>query len=218
MYAAKGGDDGFSSLAPDRYIEVRLGDQLNYFHKTCVRLEKKLKALYWLTFIIGGVGTYLAAVGQQVWIALTTAVVAAIGTYLGYRQTESSLTKYNQAATDLSNVKAWWLALSAEDQADQQNIDTLVDHTEQVLQSELDGWVQKMQDSLSELREKQAPPEKEDQKEKEDKKRAAAPSPGTPGPEAKDEQTRQKNQPAPPSAPDPEADDEQPDPQAGPEK
>lgn len=41
-----------------------------------------MKALNWLTFIIGGVGTYLAAVGQQVWIALTTALVAAIGTYL----------------------------------------------------------------------------------------------------------------------------------------
>jgi hypothetical protein len=152
MYAARGGDDGFSYLTPDRYVEVRLGDQLNYFKKKAVRLERQLKALYWLTFLVGGVGTYLAAVNQQVWIALTTAIVAAIGTYLGFRQTENTLTKYNQAATDLANVRTWWNALSAEEQALQKNIDSLVEHTEQVLQSELDGWVQQMQNSLAELR------------------------------------------------------------------
>lgn len=156
MDSAKGGDDGFSYLTPDRYVEVRLGDQLNYFQRKSVKLEKQLKILYWSTFIIGGIGTYLAAVNQQVWIALTTAAVAAIGTYLGYMQTENTLTKYNQAATDLANVKSWWNALSAEEQSLQENIDSLVDHTEQVLQSELDGWVQQMQNALAELR--KAPP------------------------------------------------------------
>src|SRR6185369_17195084 len=151
------GDDGFSYLTPDRYVEVRLGDQLNYFKKKAVKLEKVLKALYWSTFLVGGVGTYLAAVNQQVWIALTTAVVAAIGTYLGFSQTENTLTKYNQAATDLANVRTWWNALSAEEQALQQNIDSLVEHTEQVLQSELDGWVQQMQNALAELRKGQEP-------------------------------------------------------------
>ena len=35
--------------------------------------------------------------------------------------------------------------MSAEEQSLQENIDSLVEHTEQVLQSELDGWVQQMQ-------------------------------------------------------------------------
>jgi hypothetical protein len=191
MYPTKGGDDGFSYLMPERYIEVRLGDQLNYFHKTSLKLEKKLKLLYWLTFAIGGVGTYLAAVGLQVWIALTTAIVAAIGTYLGYRQTESSVTKYNQAATDLANVKAWWTALSAEDQADQQNIDSLVEHTERVLQSELDGWVQQMQNSLAELRKEQEGAEKAKEPEHEQQK-AQEQS------QHKDQDERKKKQELPP--------------------
>ena len=63
--------------------------------------------------------------------------------------------KYNQAKTDLDNVKAWWTALSAEEQATQDNVDLLVDHTEQVLKSELDGWVQQMQNALAELRKEQ---------------------------------------------------------------
>jgi hypothetical protein len=152
LYAEQGGDDGFTYLTPDRYLEVRLGDNLNYFHKAAVRLERELKVLYWLTFVVGGVGTYLAATGRQVWIAVTTAIAAAGGTYLGYRQTESTLTKYNQSSTDLANVKGWWLALSAEEQSQQENIDSLVEHTEQVLEAELSGWVQQMQNALAELR------------------------------------------------------------------
>lgn len=173
MYAAQGGDDGFSYLTPDRYVEVRLGDQLNFFQEKSVKVERQLKILYWLTFIIGGAGTYLAAIEQQLWIALTTTVVAAIGTYLGYMQTESTLTKYNQAATDLTNVKAWWNALSAGEQSLPKNIDSLVEHTEQVLQSELDGWVQQMQNALAELRKgPETAPEKEENREPKDQPEA----------------------------------------------
>ena len=86
------------------------------------------------------------------WIALTTALTAAIGTYLGYKQFENTLIEYNQSATDLKNVKAWWNALPAEEQASPDNIDALVEHTEQILKSEHDGWVQNMQDALANLR------------------------------------------------------------------
>jgi hypothetical protein len=160
MYAAKGGDDGFSNLTPERYVQVRLGDQLNYFKKKSVKLEKQLKALSWCIFLIGGVGTYLTAVDQQVWIALTTALASAVGAYLGYRQTENTLTKYNQAFTNLANVKAWWNALSADEQSKPINIGSLVDHTEQVLQTEMDGWVQQMQNALAELRKNTGPADK----------------------------------------------------------
>ncbi|MGY3089020.1 hypothetical protein ACVWYF_002060 [Hymenobacter sp. UYAg731] len=155
--AAGADDDGLSFLPPNRYLDIRLGNQLAYFRRKAVRLDKQLKTLSWLTFIVGGIGTYLAAVGQQVWIALSTALVAAMGSYLGYRQTESTLTKYNQAATDLSNVRAWWHALPPEQQLQQANLDSLVEHTEQVLQAESDGWVQQMQNALADLHKKPAP-------------------------------------------------------------
>lgn len=155
MDAAAGGDDGFSILTPDRYVAVRLGDQLRYFQSRTVFFEKQIRLFSWLTFFIGGLGTYLAATNMQAWVALTTSVVAAFGTYLGYRQTESSLMKYNQAATDLTNVKSWWEALSAEEQSDAANINSLVEHTERVLQTELEGWVQNMQNALADLRKEQ---------------------------------------------------------------
>jgi hypothetical protein len=156
MDAARDGDDGLSFLTPDRYVQVRLGDQLNYYRTKAVKQERQLNVIQWSIFIVGGLGSLLAAINRQVWIALTTAVAAALTTFLSFRQTESIVTKYNQTATDLNNVKAWWTALPPAEQAKQINIDALVDHTEQVLQSELDGWVQQMQNALAELRKGQA--------------------------------------------------------------
>jgi len=148
----QGGDDGFSLLTPERYVKFRLADQLMFFKARSVKLEQEIKFLQWLTFAIGGMGTFLAAIDKQAWIALTTASVAAIGTYLSYNQSESTLTKYNQTSTDLENINLWWNALSPNEQSDPHNIESLVEHTEKVLQSELDGWVQQMQNALSALR------------------------------------------------------------------
>lgn len=162
-YVKYSGDDGFSVLTPDRYIDVRLTDQLSYYRRSAVKHELKLKLIQWSIYIIGGLGTLLAAINQQVWIAVTTALATALATYLSYQQTETTVTKYNQAATDLANVKSWWTALPADQQAKQENVDTLVKHTEDVLRSELDGWVQQMQNALAELRKDQVKaPEKND--------------------------------------------------------
>jgi hypothetical protein len=94
----------------------------------------------------------------DLWIALTTALAAACTTYLGYQQIENSLIKYNQAATDLANVHGWWMVLSLDERAAPNNVDTLVEHTEKILGSELTGWVQEMHNALAELRARQTRP------------------------------------------------------------
>jgi uncharacterized Tic20 family protein len=152
QYFFASGDDGFRFLKINDYIEVRLEDQLHFFQSRSLRLERQISFIYWTTYIVGGTGVFLAAVGQQAWIALTTAIVTAFSTYLVNQRTENTLIKYNQTATDLTNIKAWWNSLSAEEQSMQINIDSLVAHTEEILQGELDGWVQRLQNPLAELR------------------------------------------------------------------
>jgi len=154
-YGQPPSDDGFSVLTPDKYVEVRLDEQIKYFQGKTPKLQKQYFRLHCGVLIAAAVGTFLSAAGWPVWIALTTAVVAAFTTYLGYMQVENTLTKYNQAATDLENVKGWWNALSSSEQAMTKNIQLLVDHTEEVLQTELDGWVQQMKDALETLRKEQ---------------------------------------------------------------
>jgi SMODS and SLOG-associating 2TM effector domain 1/Protein of unknown function (DUF4231) len=156
MGGTPGTDDGLSFLTPERYVSLRLVDQLTFYQGKTISLERHLRLLQWLVYILGGVGTLLAAIGFDLWIALTTALVTACTTYLGYQQIENALMKYNQAATDLVNVQGWWTALPLDERANQQNVDKLVEHTEKILASELTGWVQEMRDALAELRTQEA--------------------------------------------------------------
>jgi hypothetical protein len=145
-------DDGFTFLTPERYIEVRLTDQLDYYNSKTSKLDRQTTSLQWTIFLVGAAGTFLAAVGAELWIALTTALVTAVTAYVGHLQIEHTLIKYNQAAADLSNVRAWWEALPTDEKTKQSNKDMLVEKSEQILESELTGWVQQMEDSLADLR------------------------------------------------------------------
>jgi predicted Rossmann-fold nucleotide-binding protein len=152
MYAAAGGDDGFGLLTPQRYVELRLNDQLRYYRKTVLRFHNILVRGEAAILLLGGVGTLLAAIGFSIWVAVTTAAVTAVTTFLGYRQIEASLRTYNQAATDLENVARWWNALDPSAQADPGNVDKLVEYGEKVVEAELGGWMKRMQDALANLR------------------------------------------------------------------
>ena len=97
----------------------------------------------------------MAALGFELWIALTTALITAFTTYVEYQKVEERLMRYNQTATDLDNIERWWVALSAEEQAYPENLDKLVGQTETSIHSEHAAWVQDMQDAMAELRAEQ---------------------------------------------------------------
>ena len=149
---AQKNDDGFSFLTPERYIELRLEDQLNYYSKKTPKIETQVKQMQVAILVAGGVGTLLAAVGVELWVALTTAMATALTTWLGSRQLEETLVRYNQSATDLANVRDWWTKLSPASKRNPKNIDQLVEVTEKVLETELSGWVQRMENALAQLK------------------------------------------------------------------
>lgn len=151
MYGSKPFDDGFSRLSPEQYLETRLEDQLHFYVNKTAKLEKRLRLLEWLVYIVGGVGTALAAFGFELWIALTSALTAAFATHMKYEMLQESLTKYNQAAAALTNIRNWWISLSAAEQSKTTNIDLLLDNTEGILRSEFSSWVQEMQDTIASL-------------------------------------------------------------------
>jgi hypothetical protein len=154
--AVADGDDGFSFLTPERYLELRIDHQIEYYRKRTIKYEKQLSNSQVLVIAFGALGTFLAAVELELWVAVTTALVAAISSYLQYRTTENTLVQYNQTANTLQNIKAWWMALPPGDQANKLNVNKLVTTTETVLASEQTGWMQQMQDALAGLREEEA--------------------------------------------------------------
>jgi hypothetical protein len=108
--------------------------------------------------VIGGAGTFLAAVRAELWVALTAAIVTALGAYLHYRQTENTLVRYNTTASNLESVAMWWTSLSPDQQAMPENVKRLVETTEKILESESVGWLAQMRSCRSS--QKQAKTEK----------------------------------------------------------
>ncbi len=153
MDGAEEKDDGYSQLTPDRYISIRIDDQLSYFRNRTNKLSAELARYYWLIFIAGGLGTLLAALGLEPFVALTAALAAAFVSYLEYRQTQYTLVKYNQTLSSLNNVKNLWMAFPEDKR--KENFDELVNTTEQILETENTGWVQQMHDALAALRARQ---------------------------------------------------------------
>lgn len=160
-YSTSAQDKGFLSLNPERYLQVRLEDQLSFYISKTGKLERKLHHMQWAIYIIGGIGTLLAAINFEIWVALSTSITAAFGTYLQYQRIEDKLMKYNQAAIGLVNVRSWWVALPPAQQAQQKNIDALVCNTEGILRSEFSSWVQEMQETMSELKKQQTSKQEE---------------------------------------------------------
>jgi hypothetical protein len=153
-------------LKSDDYLKDRVENQIGYFVSKTRSLYRELKTLQVLILIAGGVGTFLAAMSGEVWVALTTALAAAVTNKLEIEQVENSLVQYNMALSNLRNVETWWKGLSPWERTRQKNIDLLVDQTETTLEHETTGWVQQMQSTLDRLTEKENGDQNGDSKQK----------------------------------------------------
>lgn len=146
-----GTDDGFSFLSGERYIEVRLVDQMVWYQKQTAKLERQRFEFQIMIYVVGGGGSLLAAFGAQLWVALTTAAVTALTAWVTDFRLDVNLVKYNQTAAELSNLKYWWSTLSAQEKTILANRQNLVDSTEKTLEAEQSGWVQQMQEAAKQV-------------------------------------------------------------------
>ena len=155
MYGAARDDDGLSPLAPDRYLAIRVGDQLSYYHQRIDGLNRRRNLLQVLAIASGAAGAILAAAQLEVWIGLTAGASAAALAYLGYLQVDNTIVTYNQTAARLAGQRRRWLALQPS-QRSQAAVRRLVTACEGALAAELSGWVQQMNDAMEDLRQDQA--------------------------------------------------------------
>jgi len=141
-----------TTLSAHDYVGLRIEAQMSWYQLKAERLGRNIRALHWLSLGFGAVGTYLAAAGQEAFVAITTAVAAAYTTYREAWQLETTLVLYNQAGANLASIHSWWSALPVRRQQQQETVDRLVESTERVLRAEQTGWVQEMQDAMARLR------------------------------------------------------------------
>jgi hypothetical protein len=154
MYGAEADDDGLSPLGAERYLRIRVGDQLGYFHKSIRNLNKRRNILQFIAIAGGAAGAILAAANKEIWIGLTSGASAAALAYLSYLQVDNSIVTYNQTASQLTGLERGWRVLSSDDQT-QEAFESLVAKCEAALSTELTGWVQQMKSALEDLRKSQ---------------------------------------------------------------
>jgi hypothetical protein len=155
MYGAERDDDGLSPLGADRYLRIRVGDQLTYFHRRTRTLNLRRNSLQLLAIASGAAGAILAAANQEAWIGLTAGASAAALAYLGSLQVDNTIVIYNQAASRLTILQRGWRALTPADQ-DDDAYQRLVASCESALATEQSGWVQQMNETPQDLRRDQA--------------------------------------------------------------
>jgi len=149
MYGASRDDDGLSPLDPERYLRLRIGDQLAYYHGRVRDLDRRRNALQVLAITAGGAGAILAAAGLELWIGLTTAIGAGALVHLASLQVDATIVAYNQSAGRLASLRREWTARPGD-------FGDLVTRGESVLTTELGGWVQQMNQALEDLQTRQA--------------------------------------------------------------
>jgi hypothetical protein len=154
MYGAGRDDDGLSPLTAERYLSIRLSDQLTYYRGRVRSLSRRRSRLQLLAIAAGGAGTLLAAAGKDIWVGLTGGIAAASLAYLGYLQVDNTIVIYNQSVAKLSDLELRWHALSPGER-DAAAFEKLVTSAEDVLAGENAGWVQQMNDAMSELKNRQ---------------------------------------------------------------
>lgn len=155
-FSAADTDDGFSKLTPDGYIKFRLDDQVSFYKRRAAEWDRELKRYRSLAIIANGIAALLAAISIELWLPLATSLAATFLLYLEYMQVVNTLTKYNQAAINLEDVKGWWTALPESEKAEHKSFNKLVEATEKILESEQESWVQNMQNALDKLYKKDA--------------------------------------------------------------
>jgi SLOG in TRPM, prokaryote/SMODS and SLOG-associating 2TM effector domain 1/Protein of unknown function (DUF4231) len=154
MYGAEADDDGLSPLSAERYLRIRVGDQLGYFHKSIRNLSRRRNVLQSIAIAAGAAGAILAAANKEIWIGLTSGASAAALAYLSTLQVDNSIVTYNQTASKLEALQRGWRLRGSADPASEA-FESLVDKCEAALATELTGWVQQMKDPLETLRENQ---------------------------------------------------------------
>jgi hypothetical protein len=155
MYGSARNDDGLSRLDAARYLEIRIGDQLRYYHGRIAQLDRGRSVFQLVAVAAGGAGAIVAAAGAEIWIGLTTAISGAALSYLAHLQVDNTVVAYNQSASKLARLQREWTALTPQEQ-DGAALETLVTGGEAVLSTELGGWVQQMNEAIDKLQAEQA--------------------------------------------------------------
>ena len=133
-------DSGFGDLNGDQYVVFRLEPQLRWFMRIVKRREGQKRRNSAFIIFFGGLGTFLAAIGLEIWVTLTTAVAGAFSSILENAKLDQTISEYNKAISELHGLLAWWSTLTPDEKSLKTNIENLVLNSERFIIGEK-SWI-----------------------------------------------------------------------------
>lgn len=150
-------DPGFDDLNGDQYFTYRVEGQLAWHMSRINRYQKERTRLQYWIYIAGGAGALLAAMGVGIenagsfnlWVALTSSLVAAMSGWQELRNLDSVIKNYSKVMVELMAIYDHWTNLEPEERT-QTEFHKMVQGTENLLWSENVEYIKSMQEALSE--------------------------------------------------------------------
>ncbi|MEP7288127.1 MAG: DUF4231 domain-containing protein [Chloroflexota bacterium] len=135
-------DDGFSSLSVDQYIAYRVYKQKDWYLVKSRDDYDKMRRWRIGVIVATGMSAVVAALGWEVWVAVTTAFSVALATYMDLKMFGRNYPIYHPIANLLEIELDAWSILPPEDQANPAKSSMFVKRVEDLFQSERDQWTE----------------------------------------------------------------------------
>lgn len=135
------GDDHYSPVPPELYIEYRMLERMSWYKKRIPRYTFHAFAFKILLLSCVVACSILARFGLAVVAVIVTAFASGATTWAEFVDAESKVERYTQAVRTISDLLNWWRNLSEVEKASSENISLLVLETEHAIFSEQSSWM-----------------------------------------------------------------------------
>lgn len=143
-------DPGFQDLTGSEYVQYRLENQLAWHIRRVHRFEVERTRLQIIILAAGGLGAFLAAMGDgfSIWVAVTASLSAALIGWQELRNLDPTIKNYSKVIMELMIIYDHWNALEPEQRTDAEFFQ-MVKSTEDVLWSQNIEYIKSMQEVLA---------------------------------------------------------------------
>jgi hypothetical protein len=145
--AATASDDGLSQLDVDRYLALRLDDQVSYYRRKIAKLQPQRRGYQAFAILAGVTGSILATAGQTIWMPVAFAIGTALAAYAKQRQLDTTILGFSHASAALTEIRTRWDARPASRHT-RGTFEQLVADVETALELEQGNWSAQMKVGL----------------------------------------------------------------------
>ena len=148
-FGYEGSDPGFNDLTGDEYFKYRLENELNWHIKKVNLKQKERVRLQVIILFSGAMGAILAALGFNIWVALTASLTTTLLGWQELKNLDLIVRNYSKVVLELNIIADHWNHLAPE-QKTQSEFFKMVNFTEDLLWSRNIEYIKAMQEALKE--------------------------------------------------------------------